>query len=68
MNMTNSTAETILLSIPQAAKRLTISRRQYYKLAARGVLPKPSKICGVSRVPLAEVDAVIAAHLAARGK
>ena len=59
-NDTNSTVEIVLLSVPQAARLLTISRRQYYKLAARGELPRPAKICGVSRVAKRDIDAVIA--------
>ncbi len=65
-NDNNSTVEIKLLSVAEAAKRLTISRRQYYKLLQRGEVPVPANIFGVKRVPMHEVDAIIAAKLAAR--
>jgi predicted DNA-binding transcriptional regulator AlpA len=56
----------VLLSVAQAAQRLRISRRQYYKLAAMGRVPKPTKICGNVSVPAEEIDELIAAALAKR--
>ena len=66
MSATVQTSGRILLSIPQAAARMTISRRQYYRLAQRDEVPRPVTMFGVTRVPQDEIDALIEARLAAR--
>lgn len=51
----------LLLTIPEAAAALRISRSSIYRLFDSGQLSWV-KICGSRRVTLAEIDRFIAAH------
>ena len=56
-----------LLSIPEAAAKLSICRRMYYRLVQLGELPPPLKIGGKSLVPLMDVTQFILRKIEARG-
>lgn len=50
--------ERILLTVPEAAKRLGISQAYAYRLVAAGAI-KSVRLAGAMRVPIAEIDAYI---------
>lgn len=55
--MTNSlTQQTELLTLPDAAKLLAISKRTLMRLVAAGKFPRPVKIGRISRVPVEDIQ------------
>lgn len=52
----NSNVVVLLLSVPDAAKRLGVCRRSLERLIADGVFPRPVKLGRSSRVPVTDVE------------
>jgi len=48
-----------LVSVEAVAERLSVCRRQIYRLWARGEIPPPVKVGGATRWPESEVNAYI---------
>ena len=67
MNVTSdhilSTGPRLLLTVPEAAAALAISRSKLYELLAAGIVPS-IRIDGSRRVPVSGLQAYIAALLA----
>lgn len=51
-----SSVVVLLLSVPEAAKRLGVCRRSLERLIADGVFPRPVKLGRSSRVPVTDVE------------
>lgn len=56
-----------LLTLPVAARRLSVCRRSLERLIAAGEFPRPVKVGSASRVPVTDLQAYIAKLLANRG-
>jgi len=52
----NSSVVVLLLTVPDAAKRLGVCRRSLERLIADGVFPRPVKLGRSSRVPVTDVE------------
>ena len=60
--------EPILLTLPQAARELAISKRTLERLIAAGTFPCPLKIGRSARVPSADIAQYLQGLLAQRGR
>lgn len=60
-------APCLLLTLNEAARRLSVCRRTLERLIAAGEFPRPVKVAGSTRVPVADVEAYVARLTRGRG-
>jgi excisionase family DNA binding protein len=53
----------LLLTVPEAAQMLCVSRTEVYRLINRGVLPAVRLSARITRIPREAIDRVIAAAM-----
>ncbi|PTX92333.1 helix-turn-helix domain-containing protein [Opitutus sp. ER46] len=56
-----------LMSLKDAASRLDLSLRAVYRLIARGLLPRPVKVGGASKLFESDIQSYLASLRAQRG-
>ena len=67
IGMSHSTEERMLLTLPQAARELAVSKRTLERLIAAGEFPSPVKIGRSSRIPSTDLTTYLGKLLAQRG-